>query len=150
MLTKDIVFPPSRKFAAPNFDFLNKLIGLYFIFLPERKISYPFRDSRLIYIGMSEKKTNSIGKRLLNHITGGSGNKGITNYNKKDGLLFTYFGYDMYKDTWPGKVEALENYFILDFQEKFGVYPICNNKSSDIEVIGVDDVKYKIDWSFFD
>ena len=64
-LSVRINFQPPRKFEQSNFTPLNGLTGLYFIFLPERKIGYPFRDSRLVYIGMSEKKTNSIGGRVL-------------------------------------------------------------------------------------
>jgi len=150
METKKINFAQYQKFELVNFQLLMGLIGLYFIFLPGRKISYPFRDSRLIYIGMSEKKTNSIGKRLTDHVNGVSGNRGLTSYNQMDGLYFTYFNFDMYKDHWSGKVEDLENYFIVDFVDKFGVYPICNNKSSDIGFNQIVNVKFEINWNYFD
>ncbi len=91
MQRQNITFARPLSFEASNFQSLMGLIGLYFIFLPERKISYPFGESRLIYIGMSEKKTNSIGKRLSDHIKGVSGNKGLTNYNEIEGLFFTWF-----------------------------------------------------------
>jgi len=105
------------------------IIGLYFIYNDKIKIQYPFHKSRLIYIGMSEKKTNSIGKRLQGHLEGKSGNSGIISYGKVNSLLFTYINFEMLKRTWYLKIEDLESYFILDFVQRYGVYPICNNKS---------------------
>ena len=77
---------------------------------------------------MSEK-TNSIGKRLSGHYDGTSGNEGLLNYRKTDGLYFTYLNFEMLKKTWGYRIEDLESYFILDFMDKYGVYPLCNNKS---------------------
>ena len=64
---------------------------------------------------MSEKRTNSIGKRLLEHYNGSSGNKGLLNYRKVEMLYFTYLNFEMFKQTWNFKIEDLESYFILDF-----------------------------------
>ncbi|MCS7214505.1 MAG: hypothetical protein NZ927_09880, partial [Candidatus Calescibacterium sp.] len=91
------------------------IIGLYFIYLRNYEIQYPFGKSQLIYIGMSEKKTNSIGKRLMQHYNGESGNIGLYNYQKLDDLYFTYLNFTMLKPLWPYKIEDLESYFILDF-----------------------------------
>ncbi|MCX8000798.1 MAG: hypothetical protein N3A69_17930, partial [Leptospiraceae bacterium] len=105
------------------------ITGLYFIYLRNYEIQYPFGKSQLIYIGMSEKKTNSIGKRLMQHYNGESGNIGLYNYQKLDDLYFTYLNFTMLKSLWPYKIEDLESYFILDFVKNYGVYPICNNKT---------------------
>jgi|TARA_B110000967_G_C18873023_1_gene556577 hypothetical protein len=78
---------------------------------------------------MSEKKTNSIGSRLLGHFDGKSKYLGLTNYRKVEPLLFTYINFEMLKNIWQFRIEDLESYFILDFVKKYGVYPICNNKS---------------------
>src|SRR5207247_826053 len=67
-------------------------IGLYFIFLEDLLIPYPFKGSRLIYIGMSEARQNSIGNRLRDHRTGQSGNARIANYTKSHKVSFTYLG----------------------------------------------------------
>jgi hypothetical protein len=57
-----INFDKQQDFELRNIKPLMGICGLYFIFLKETEIAYPFGKSRLIYIGMSEKKTNSIGK----------------------------------------------------------------------------------------
>lgn len=111
---------------------------------------YPFGKSSLIYIGMSEKKTNSIGKRLSDHYEGVSGNEGISNYRKSEGLYFTYLNFEMLKQIWKHRIEDLESYFILDFLDKYGVYPICNNKSG-FEIKKHDvPMTLEIDWKYFE
>ena len=72
-----IYFENSKKFELNNIKPLNGIIGLYFISLTKTLIEYPFDKSKLIYIGMSEKNTNSIGSRLLSHYEGKSGNHGL-------------------------------------------------------------------------
>ena len=109
-------------FEPPNLKSLKNVCGLYFIFLPHRKIKYPHKESRLIYIGMSEKITNSISKRLTSHYEGKSGNFGLKNYRSTDGLLFTYINFEIVRSFWPRSVEDLESSFILDFLKEFGVY----------------------------
>ncbi len=72
-----------------NIKPLGGLTGLYFMFSEKTKINYPFKKSRLLYIGMSEKKTNSIGSRLAGHFDGKSKNIGLVNYRKIEQLFFT-------------------------------------------------------------
>lgn len=99
---------------------------------------------------MSEKKTNSIGSRLTEHFVGQSGNKGIFNYREREQLKFTYINFEMFKQIWKNEVEDLETYFILDFVKNFGVYPICNNKTS-FEIFSSKEISccLEIDWDYF-
>lgn len=124
-----IFFDEGRKFEPRNIKPLVGIAGLYLIYNKTLEIQYPFGKSKLIYIGMSEKKTNSIGKRLQGHFEGTSGNEGLVSYAKVNEVLFTYINFEMLKRTWSQSIEALESYFILDFVKQYGVYPICNNKS---------------------
>ena len=145
-----IYFDQYKEFEAENIKPLMGICGLYFIFLRKTEIPYPFRKSRLIYIGMSEKRTNSIGKRLLGHYDGSSKNEGLLNYRKVEGLYFTYINFEMLKEIWNFRIEDLESYFILDFVNKYGVYPICNNKSG-FEVLKKElNSNFKIDWKYFE
>lgn len=54
---------------------------------------------------------------------------GLINYRKTKPLYFTVLNFEMLKTLWEFRIENLEAYFLLDFVEKFGVYPICNNKT---------------------
>lgn len=145
-----IYFDQYKEFETENIKPLMGICGLYFIFARKTEIPYPFRKSRLIYIGMSEKRTNSIGKRLSGHYDGSSGNEGLLNYRKVEGLYFTYLNFEMLKQIWNFRIEDLESYFILDFVNKYGVYPICNNKSG-FEVLKKDlNICFKIDWKYFE
>ena len=145
-----INFDKQQDFELRNIKPLVGICGLYFIFLKETEIPYPFGKSRLIYIGMSEKKTNSIGKRLSGHYDGTSGNEGLLNYRKTEGLYFTYFNFEMLKRIWSYRIEDLESYFILDFLDKYGIYPICNNKSG-FEIKKYDiPITLEIDWKYFE
>src|SRR6266699_7297899 len=76
--------------------FVRGMVGLYFIFLTDLMIEYPFRPSRLIYIGMSESKQNSIENRLRDHASGQSGNPGLTNYIRTRGAQFTYLTFKLF------------------------------------------------------
>jgi len=149
MHTIAIYFDSPKSFEPANIEPLKGIVGLYFIFTKNTLIQYPFNKSRLLYIGMSEKKTNSIGSRLLGHFEGKSKNIGLVNYRKIEPLLFTYLNFDILKAKWRFSIEDLESYFILNFVGRYGVYPICNNKtgaeihSSDLEVM------LKIDWDYF-
>ncbi len=99
---------------------------------------------------MSEKKTNSIGRRLAGHFDGKSKNIGLVNYHKFEKLFFTYIDFDMLRSFWNHRVEDLESYFILDFVAKYGVYPICNNKSG-YEILNKTLIaSFKIDWKYFE
>lgn len=145
-----IYFDKAKIFEMKNIKSLMGICGLYFIFLKETFITYPFKGSRLIYIGMSERKTNSIGKRLLGHYDGTSGNEGLLNYRKIEGLYFTYLNFEVLKKIWNHRIEDLESYFILDFLNKYGIYPICNNKSG-FEIKKFDlPIKLEINWEYFE
>lgn len=150
MQTFKINFDKQQDFELRNIKPLMGICGLYFIFLKETEIPYPFEKSRLTYIGMSEKKTNSIGKRLSGHHDGTSGNEGLLNYRKTEGLYFTYFNFEMLKRIWSYRIEDLESYFILDFLDKYGIYPICNNKSG-FEIKKYDiPITLEINWKYFE
>ncbi|OGX27989.1 MAG: hypothetical protein A2879_00810 [Omnitrophica WOR_2 bacterium RIFCSPHIGHO2_01_FULL_49_10] len=150
MQTFKIYFDKFKPFEAKNIKPLMGICGLYFICLKNTHIPYPFKKSKLIYIGMSEKKTNSIGKRLLGHFEGSSGNEGITNYRKVETLYFTYLNFETLKNIWNYRIEDLESYFILDFLKVYGVYPICNNKSG-FEIKNIDlPFLLDIDWAHFE
>lgn len=145
-----INFDIPKKLEPSNLESLTGIIGLYLIFLEKTEIVYPFRKSRLIYIGMSEKRTNSIGRRLSAHFDGTSGNIGLKNYSKLENLYFTYLNFELLKEIWKFRIEDLESYFILDFVNKYGVYPICNNKTG-FEVLKKDlNLTFKIDWKYFE
>lgn len=144
-----IFFEESKKFELQNIKPLSGIIGLYFIFLANTQIPYPFATSKLIYIGMSEKRTNSIGSRLMGHFDGQSGNIGLTSYRKVEQLNFTYLNFEMLKTVWKYRIEDLESYFILDFVKQYGVYPICNNKTGS-EILDLNlAVSLEIDWNYF-
>ena len=144
-----INFDSPLAFIRENFRNLNKVCGLYLIFLPKRKITYPYKESRLIYIGMSEKSTNSISKRLTSHYEGNSGNWGLQNYRKVDSLLFTYINFESVRLFWSTRIEDLESLFILSFVKKFGVYPICNNKTGSPDFPDDLESLLNIDWNYF-
>lgn len=145
-----INFSIIKKLNLKEVKDLMGLCGIYFIFLEDKVISYPFRQSRLIYIGMSEKKSNSISKRLSDHIKGQSGNIGIFNYLKTDSVSFTYLNIEMLRGIWKFRIEDLESYIILSFVEKYGVYPICNNKTTfDIQNRSLE-FSLIINWDYFE
>lgn len=145
-----IFFDKPKEFIPNNFKPLKGITGLYFIFLNSTMINYPFKKSKLIYIGMSEKRTNSIGNRLSNHHDGKSRNVGITNYKKVENLLFTYLNFEMLKQFWKYNIKNLESYFILNFVENYGSYPICNNKSGYEILDNVLDINIDINWKYFE
>ncbi|MGG5570622.1 hypothetical protein [Myroides odoratimimus] len=144
-----IYFDRPKLFEANNIKPLNGIAGLYFIFSQSIEIQYPFEKSKLLYIGMSERRTNSIGNRLLGHFDGKSKNLGLVNYRKVEPLFFTYINFEMLKSLWQFRIEDLESYFILDFVEQFGVYPICNNKSGFEIQNQILTSSFKIDWKYF-
>lgn len=143
-------FEEGNLFNPQNIRSLVGLAGLYFIYNEEININYPFGACRLIYIGMSERKTNSIGKRLQGHFEGTSGNVGISNYRKVNKLLFTHLNFEMLSRNWPIGIEPLESYFITSFVDRYGVYPICNNKSGYDFTLNKAPIELEIDWAFFE
>lgn len=145
-----IFFDQPKIFEMQNIKPLKGLTGLYFIFNERIKIQYPFNQSRLLYIGMSERKTNSMESRLTGHFEGKSKNLGLVNYRKIEQLFFTYINFDMLRKYWNYRIENLESYFILDFVDQYGVYPICNNKSSYDIVNKKLNANFIIDWQYFE
>lgn len=145
----NIYFDSPKPFEAGNIKPLNGITGLYFIFSSTIQIQYPFDKSRLLYIGMSEKRTNSIGSRLIGHFEGKSKNVGLVSYRKIEPLWFTYINFEILRKIWAYRVEDLESYFILNFLEHFGVYPICNNKTGLDIMSNTIETHFKIDWSSF-
>lgn len=147
--TVTIYFDSPKPFEANNIKPLNGIVGLYFIFSSSIEIQYPFDKSKLLYIGMSEKRTNSIGSRLIGHFEGKSKNVGLVNYRKREPLWFTYINFEMLRDIWSLRIEDLESYFILNFVEHYGVYPICNNKTGFEVLKNTLTTDFKIDWNYF-
>lgn len=144
-----IFFDRPKSFIINNIKPLNGIAGLYFIFSQTIDVQYPFEKSKLLYIGMSEKKTNSIASRLSGHFDGKSKNIGLTNYRKVEPLLFTYINFEMLQNIWHFRIEDLESYFLLNFVEHFGVYPICNNKTGFEILNNTLATSFKIDWDYF-
>nr|WP_315199855.1 hypothetical protein [uncultured Flavobacterium sp.] len=144
-----IFFDSPKSFELNNIKPLNGVAGLYFIFSQSIDIQYPFEKSKLLYIGMSERKTNSIASRLSGHFDGKSKNIGLTNYRKIEPLLFTYINFEMLQNIWHFRIEDLESYFLLNFVEHFGVYPICNNKTGFEILNNTLSTSFKIDWDYF-
>lgn len=138
-----------NNFNIENFSTLVGKVGLYLIYLNDLLIPYPLRCSRLIYIGMSESRINSIGNRLRDHLAGRSRNRGITGYKQNWQLSFTYLEYEFLKHIFTEeKIEYIETYFLEDFANKHGAYPICNNKRGLEEIPKIINTP-KIDWNFF-
>lgn len=144
-----IYFEPPSPLEISDIKLLSGTVGLYFIFTSDLVIPYPFKSSRLLYIGMSERKTSSIGNRLTNHFDGVSGNHGLRNYRKVKPLYYTIINFEMLRKFWQLRIEDLESYFILDFTERFGVAPICNNKMGSEVLQARHGVNFNIDWNYF-
>lgn len=143
-----IYFEQSIPLDIRNINLLGRIAGLYFIFTKDLPIPYPFKPSRLLYIGMSERKTSGIANRLSKHYDG-MNNVGLKNYRKVRPLYFTILNFEMVSQFWSLKVEDLESYFILDFVVKFGIVPICNIRSGYEMVEENRQAGFTIDWGFF-
>ena len=145
-----IRFEEGRALNLRNAKRYKGVTGLYFIYNTELAMRYPYRFSNLIYIGMSEKSTNSVGGRLQNHLDGTSGNNGLVNYRSANELKVTVLNSQLFEGSWDLGVESLESYFILDFVREYGVYPICNNKSG-YDILTLDNLpNISIDWARFE
>ena len=149
-MSLQVHFDTLRPFSPESFSTLDRVVGLYFISLTSSDMPYPFRNSRLIYIGMSEKPSNSIAARLRDHYDGKSGNVGLVSYRKVQPIQFTYINFDAVKSFWRQRIEDLESYFIQDFVTKYGVYPICNNKTGFPDFAADKTTQLIIDWSHFE
>jgi hypothetical protein len=125
-------------------------IGIYFIFLTDLRIPYPYRSSRLVYIGMSESKQNSIGSRLRSHKSGQSANRGLTNYISSKPARFTYHTINFLTVLGTSNVVELETFFLGAFLNEHGCFPICNNQAG-IEIATPTQLPdIRIQWGFFD
>jgi hypothetical protein len=144
-------FPEEYTFAERSIKLVKGLVGIYFIYLADTSIEYPFGRSRLIYIGMSESKQNSIGNRLRDHLTGQSGNCGLMNYAAKHRVRFTYQSFDLLQVLGSSDLYELESLFLTEFLNKFGCFPICNGQSG-VTVLSpaIDPARVKILWETFD
>jgi len=142
-------FDHPLEYDASNYDKLTTVRGIYFIFSSGITIPYPFRGSKLLYIGMSERRTNSISARLNDHYGGRSGNSGLTNYRKVDKLFFTYLNFEVIESFWKQSIEDFESFLLQNFVEKFGVYPICNNKTGFPDFTLNNQNIIDIDWDYF-
>jgi hypothetical protein len=134
------------EFKRENFKKLNRKVGCYLIYTKTDEIIYPNRDSRLVYIGVSKTSSNGMKQRLESHLAGG--NRGICNYSKQKGLLFTYQEADWLTEIIERPAADLERYLILDFAEKYGCYPICNARSEG--ELQKDKIDLEIDWARFE
>jgi len=145
-----ISFPEDYNFSDRSIKLLQGTIGIYFIYLVDLRIPYPFGQSRLIYIGMSESKQNSIGRRLLAHLSGQSGNHGIRNYADHHKTKFTYHSYELLRDLGTANLFEIESFFLGDFLRAKGSFPICNNQSG---VLVIEPLmkhgQISVDWEHF-
>jgi hypothetical protein len=129
-MRKRLTFSEQYKLDEMSIGLLRKeLTGIYFISLDNLTIQYPFVESSLIYIGMSESSRHSIAKRLRAHISGQSGNEAIANYAKKHAVRFTYHSRDVLSVVGTDDVRELESFFLFDFARKHGSFPICNGQA---------------------
>jgi hypothetical protein len=145
-----ITFPQQYPLDDLSIRYVQGFTGLYFIFLESLAIPYPFNVSRLIYIGMSDSKQNSIGNRLRDHKSGQSGNIGIMNYAFRHKVNFAYLRTDMLKVLGSDKALELESFFLTSFSIAHGSYPICNNQSGiSFPNSPIDKSTVLVDWGFF-
>lgn len=145
-----ISFFEEHRFDDVSIRLLQGITGLYLIYLKDLLIPYPFQSSRLIYIGMSESKQNSIGNRLRGHKTGQSGNLAIANYANKYDVRFTYHSLEFLKTIGTENVLELESFFLTDFFKHYGAYPICNNQSGvSFPESSLSNERIDVDWHYF-
>lgn len=146
-----IVFSDFYNMREHEIKFAQGIVGIYFIYLEQLAIQYPYGKSRLIYIGMSESRQNGIGMRLRSHLTGQSGNLGIRNYVAHHGAKFSYYSLDVLRRSGSGDLFQLESFFLSDFLAYRGCFPICNGQAG-VErphILSVP-LELSVDWRFFD
>lgn len=146
-----IVFSEAYNLREQEIKFVQGVVGIYFIYLERLAIPYPFGASRLIYIGMSESRQNSIGLRLRGHLTGQSGNLGIRNFAARHPTKFSYYSLDVLRRGGTGDLFKFESFFLSDFLSYRGCFPICNGQA------GVErphfpstPLELSVDWRFFE
>ena len=145
----NIIFTRSYNLREQEVKFVQGVAGIYFIFLTDLAIAYPFEASRLIYVGMSESRQNSIAKRLRGHLTGQSGNLGISNYAKAHPVKFTFYSADVLRNYGNDNVFDMESFFLGDFQKRHGSFPICNGQAGHQLSDERKKIIAKVDWNFF-
>ena len=144
-----IIFTRTYNLNDYEIKFVRGVAGIYFIFLHDVKIAYPIMNSRLIYIGMSESKQNSIALRLRGHLTGQSGNLGICNYAKTHQVKFTYYSAEVLKNYGNENLFDVESFFLTEFLDCHGCFPICNGQAGH-ELSNVEKrIAASVDWAFF-
>jgi len=146
----EISFLHEYNFDDKSIRFTQGTVGLYFIYLLDAAIHYPFEPSRLVYLGLSESKQNSIGRRLREHLSGRSGNECIKNYVARHQVRFTFHTFELLRNLGSDDLYEIEGYFLRDFLQTKGAYPICNNQSG-LRVLEpkIADASVKIDWKHF-
>jgi hypothetical protein len=145
----NIIFTRTYNLREQEVKFAKGVAGIYFIFLTDLRISYPFQSSGLIYIGMSESKQNSIAMRLRGHLTGQSGNLGISNYAKSHTVKFTTYSAEVLRNYGNDNLFDVESFFLSDFLETHGVFPICNGQAGHQLVAPEKKLSARVQWSFF-
>jgi hypothetical protein len=146
----EISFLHEYNFSDSSISLTQGLVGIYFIYLAKSKIEYPFAESRLVYIGLSESKHNSIGRRLGAHLSGRSGNLCVKNYVVRNQVCFTFHTFDLLKNLGTNDLYEIESVFLSSFLKENGAFPICNNQSGvSIELPRVAAENLKIDWGYF-
>lgn len=144
-----ILFMQTYNLSEYEIKLVRGVVGIYFVFLLDTDITYPFKSSRLIYIGMSESKQNSIAMRLRGHLTGQSGNYGISNYAKSRKVKFTYYTAEVLRGYGTENVYEMESFFLSDFLHHHGSYPICNGQGGH-EIADVSKrIVASVDWDYF-
>lgn len=129
MITR-LTFVERHSLDEMSIDLIRReLTGIYFICLTGDGVPYPFGNSKLIYIGMSESSQHSISRRLRGHLTGQSGNIGIKNFARKQSVWFTYLSLDVLSVLGTRDVRELETFFLSDFAREYGCYPLCNGQA---------------------
>jgi hypothetical protein len=145
-----ITFPEDYNFDEGSIKFAQGAVGIYFIFLEELAIPYPFGMSRLIYIGLSESKQNSIGRRLHAHLTGRSGNQGIKNYVERFPAKFTFHSFQLLRNLGANDLYEIEAFFLTSFFNVKGIFPICNNQSgATFDQPSISQTEIIVDWEHF-
>lgn len=145
-----ITFPEDYNFDDKSIKFLQGVVGIYFIYLEDLRIPYPFGNSRLIYLGLSESKQNSIGRRLYSHLTGGSGNQGIKNYIERYRTRFSFHTFELLRNLGATDLYEIESFFLSDFLRAKGSFPICNNQSGvNIAQPAISQIDIAVDWEHF-
>ncbi len=145
----NIVFTRTYNLREQEVKFVQGMAGIYFIFLTDLRIAYPFHPSGLIYIGMSESKQNSIAMRLRGHLTGQSGNLGISLYAKNHVVKFTTYSSEVLRNYGNDNLFDVESFFLSDFLEKHGAFPICNGQAGHQLSAPEKKLSARVEWSFF-